>query len=160
MKNEKFEKLDITKKERLLIKLVNELRRLKKYKGNPDFDERYNNLKKKIIEENKSEALTIEVLFGIKDLIEAGEFLKKHRGQKIEKRKLREVMRTLTEWQFMATHLIIYAGKDRKFCEEFWSKYGEIYHLFSSDKPKGYKKGIIGQVAVYKIMKELGLNKR
>ncbi|MCD6471013.1 hypothetical protein J7K86_00565 [bacterium] len=160
MIEKRIEKFKKDKDKELMTSIVAELRRIQKYKNFSDFDKRYDDLKKEFIKKNRSEALVIEILFGIRDILKAERFLEAHRGQRIENKKFKEIMRTLTEWQFMATHLMIYAGKNRKFCENFWSKYGEIYRLFSKDNPRGHKKGIIGQVAVYRIMKELGLNPR
>lgn len=124
-----------------------------------EFDKKYKELRERFIKENPEEAITIETLFGLKDLAEADTELNvlRQKKEKIEPEKLKQLMRDLTEWQFTTTFLIIHAGHDRKFADTFWSECSNLYKLFSGRKIRGRKKGIVGQVGVYRLMEYLGL---
>lgn len=127
-------------------------------KGAADFDEKYHNLKQEFIRNYPEEAEVIEAIFDIKyvDEIEKELILSKEQKKKIEPEKLKEMMRDLTRWQFLVTHLLS-QNQDKSFAISFWSEIGTIHKLFSDRPLRGRKKGIIGQVGVYKTLKKFGL---
>lgn len=123
-----------------------------------EFDKAYNELKQKFIKENPESAEIIEIMFGIKEVANIEQELRiaKSRKIRIEKEKLKEMMRDLTQWNFLVTHFFS-RTKDKLFANSFWAELGAIYKLFSDRPLRGIRKGIIGQVGVYKTLEKLGL---
>jgi hypothetical protein len=151
-KEKKFER-------RFLETIKREIIKLKEETSPHEFDKKYKELRERFIKENPEEAITIETLFGLKDLVEADMELNalRQKKEKIEPEKLKQLLRDLTEWQFTTTYFLIHAGRDRKFASTFWSECSDLYKLFSGQKIQRYRKGIIGQVGVYRLMERLGL---
>jgi hypothetical protein len=131
----------------------------RQYKDAADFNEKYQNLKQEFIKNYPEYAEVIEAIFDVKDVaeIETQLVLNKEKKIKIEREKLKEMMRDLTQWHFLVTHLLI-DNQDKSFAISFWSELGVIYKSFSNKPLKGIRKGIIGQVGVYKVFKKLGFN--
>lgn len=122
------------------------------------FDGKYAELKEEFIKINPGEAEIIEAFFEIKSLAEAQKEIQsfKDKGKKIEREKLKELMRDLTEWQFLMTHLLT-QFKDKSSAAIFWSELGSLYKFFSGESLRGHKKGVIGQIGVYKTLEKFGL---
>lgn len=123
-----------------------------------DFDVKYNNLKQEFIKNYPEQAEIIEAIFDIKDIAEIEKDLttSKEQKKKIEREKLKDMMRDLTGWHFLVTHLLS-QNQDKSFAISFWSELGEIHKLFSDRPLRGVRKGIIGQVGVYKTLEKFGL---
>ncbi len=130
-----------------------------KYQNPSEFDKKYAELRENLIKERPEQVVTIEALFTLKDLVEAEAELNASRRKKerIKPEKFKQLMRDLTEWQFTTTHLLIHAGHNRKFVQNFWSECGQLYKLFCGGEIRGRRKGIIGQVGVYRLMEYLRL---
>lgn len=139
-------------------KIKKEILTLKEYSFDKnEFDKKYDELRKKFLKEYPSEDLTVEIIFGVRDLARAEKELAATRdvsGEKrIPKERLEELLKDLTEWQFMTTNLIIHS-RNLDFIKDFWQTYGEIHKTFS-DQRETYKKGIIGQAGIYKTLEKL-----
>ena len=146
--------------ERYLSRIKKEIIKIKRqYKDPIEFNKKYIELKDHLIKEHPEEALTIEVLFGLKDYAEAQTELISWRikKEKIDPENIKRTMRALTEWQFAATYLLIQVGQNKKFSGPFWTEGGILNNLFTKQKFRGTKKGIIGQVGVYRLLEHFGL---
>lgn len=123
-----------------------------------DFNKNYTELKEGFIKEYPDEAETIAAIFDIKSVLEAQRELEIAREQKkrIEREKLKELMRNLTEWHFLVTHLFT-CIQDKSVAASFWTELSQISKIFSDKSLRGIRKGIIGQVGVYKTLKKFGL---
>ncbi|MGC9048793.1 MAG: hypothetical protein ACP5IX_01045 [Patescibacteria group bacterium] len=126
-----------------------------------ELGKKYDELKQEFIKENPDSVEVIEAIFGIKDVarIEQELSVAKNKKLRIEREKLKEMMRNLTQWHFLLTNLLIQI-KDKSFASSFWSELGAIYKSFSDRPIKGIRKGIVGQVGVYKTLEKFGLQPR
>jgi len=103
----------------------------------------------------------IEVIFGMKRFVSISNRLSS-KGQEIPWKEKMDMLRDLTEYQYLITHYILEAGKSqggRKFLRNFWQLGETIAHNAGLlEQFMGIKKGVLGQVASYKIMEKLDYN--
>ncbi len=121
-------------------------------------EEKIEQLKKSYQEEYPDQMETIEVIFGIRDFLEKAIQItdeRKTSKEKISKNKFRD----LTEYQFLFTHFLVQNNKNREFLDLFWNVATEIAEKMNAKiKLDILRRGQISQVAVYRIVQELGQN--
>lgn len=121
-------------------------------------------LKKKYQEAYPNQMESIEVIFGIRDFLEKSKTLnadnhKKRRYKQLNHEETMSLVRDLTEYQFLFTHFIIQNNKDREYLDIFW-KVGEAMasKINSSREFNILRRAQMSQVAVYRILEEIGDN--
>lgn len=154
----------LEQEKKFLGKMKEQIVNLEKYSSQPNFGEKYRQLRDQLIKENPDCSLMITALFEIGEMAQAEKRLsvlkeKRKEGTRIKGRgeKIRQLIRSLTEGQFTLTYFLIQLEDQPEFAQSFWTEAGELYRLFSQESFKGYKKGIIGQTGVYHLMNHFGL---
>ncbi|MDD3102280.1 MAG: hypothetical protein PHE59_04015 [Patescibacteria group bacterium] len=146
----------------ILRQIYEDIRTLKVKTSEQDFDKKYDELREKCINENPGAESMIAAFLGIKDMAEGEKKLvelpRDARWTPEQKKNFQKSMRELTEWQFTITHCVLHAGENKELLGSFWSECDRLNRLFSDNSFFIYKKGVIGQVGVYKMMEHFGLN--
>lgn len=113
-------------------------------------------LKKKYFEKYPDQLEGVEILFGV------GDFLKKQKNLDKETGRSRidpERFKDLTEYQFLITHYIVQNQNDKEFLAKFWNVAEAVgKRTGTSEQLNILRLGLLGQAAVYKILKSLGEN--
>lgn len=136
---------------------------LMRFRSNNEDEESQNEnkideLKKEYIAQYPDQREGIEVIFDLKRFLGVSNRIDTEKG--IPPKEKRGMFEDLTEYQFLITHYILEAGKTpggRKFLRNFW-QLGETIAANEGQLGSfiGIKKGVLGQVASYRIMDELG----
>lgn len=123
-----------------------------------DDEKKIGELKNKYFEKYPDQLEGVEILFGF------GDFLKKQKRINEERERGRidpERFKDLTESQFLLTHYLVQNRQDKEFLRKFWSVAEEIgKKTGTSEQLNILRLGLLGQAAVYKILKALGENPR
>lgn len=125
---------------------------------NQSDQEKIEDLKKKYQEEYPDQMEAIEVIFGIRDFLNKAievDTERKTSKNRVEKSKFRN----LTEYQFLFTHFLVQNNKDRGFLNVFWDVATTIAEKMNAERELNIlRRGQISQVAVFRIIQELGQN--
>lgn len=114
-------------------------------------------LKRRYMEKYPHELESIELMFDMKKFITISRKLSRNQ---IEPERIPSTIKNLTEYQFLITHHTLEASKSpdsRKILKDFWRISETIaYNAGMIEQFVGLKKGVLGQVASFKIMEKLG----
>lgn len=127
-------------------------------------EEEIERLKAKYIGNFQEELEGVEVLFGIRDFLRKQrtvaalqEEWKRGEGPELSDEVRMNLFRELTEYQFLFTHYILFNSTNKKFMEIFWQAAETMAVRAGFLKEfKDLRAGQISQVAVFKILEQLG----
>ncbi len=121
-------------------------------------EEKITELKNKYQEQFADQMEAIEVIFGVRDFIKKSKELSEDTDKtKFSREEYKDRVRDLTEFQFLFTHFLVQNNKDREFLELFWRVAEAIAGRVGAVRELNIlRRGQMAQVAVYRIMEELG----
>lgn len=134
-----------------------------------DNEEEIGKIKARYLEKYPGQLEGIEIILGIKDFIKKSLFIDSVHGKQLsreEKEFKLKTFREITEYQFLITHFLINSGGDtdsKEYLGNFWKATEKIA---GDADPKGeylkrmqiLRRGIVGQVASYKLFERLGFD--
>jgi len=113
-------------------------------------------LHQEYLEKYLQEQEAVEAFFNALPALSAQKQLK---GPRLKGEKRREKIKELTEYQFLLTHFLINNNEKEEKTKEFWFL---LENMASASKKtielKTMKQGILGQVAIFLALKQLGFN--
>lgn len=113
-------------------------------------------LKRQYSGEYPDQLESVEVIFGLNDFLRKEKKLdeeKERRDYKSEKSRFKD----LTEYQFLFTHYLIENSHDREFLNQLWKMAEAVGRRAGAEKQfSGLRRGLLSQVAVYKILEAIG----
>ncbi len=117
-------------------------------------------VKREYVEAYPDQLEGIEIIFGIKKFLELQKHIESQTRENSDWEETKKILRELTEYQFLITHYLLEAGDKpggRSSLNKFW-RLGEKIAQGSNSLGEflAIKKGILGQVASYRILRELG----
>ena len=102
----------------------------------------------------------IEVLFGLPEFLRTQADINKQKQEKshhLSQPEVKQQFKNLTEYQFLMTHFILQNSNDKAFLSDFWNILEKIGGQMGNLRDvHTQRNGVLTQVAVYKILEQLG----
>ncbi len=119
--------------------------------------ESFEALKRQLLKEFPDEAITVEILFGFKDVLEIQKAIYEHHRFKKRTMKggeIKDKFRTLTQWQFTTAFFIFNVGRDKEYAQKFWAIIEKLNRIFTPEFScwGRFRNGIAGQVALHRLL--------
>lgn len=115
--------------------------------------------KKTLLEEHPNETQAIETIFGIIPALRNSETLKNMDAKKDGWEKVKQTLKSVTEYNFLLTDLVHANTGNREFLERLWKTMSELAGGVNQEKQfDQLKRGILSQVAAWRVLEETGAN--
>ncbi|MDO8574102.1 MAG: hypothetical protein Q7R86_00550 [bacterium] len=113
--------------------------------------------KKAVLEEHPEETQAIETAFGLIPALRNSESLKFLDSRKDGWEKVKQTLKSVTEYNFLLTDLVHQNIENRQFLSELWRFMGSLATDINQGKQfEQLKRGILSQVAAWRVLEETG----
>lgn len=115
--------------------------------------------KKALLEQHPEESQAIEAIFGVIPTLRNSESLKTLDAKENGWEKVKQLLKNVTEYNFMLTDLVHNNSENRQFLGGLWKTLSELAEGINEGKQfDQLKRGILSQVAAWRALETSGLN--